>query len=187
MRQGVSLNQLLNLKLEAKVHRIISLTKSSVSIIRIRDLEELQNIKFMFDEWIKRRSLQREIRFLEKDKFKLDELADKEEVLELDGKINSRLQRLDTIDTDRLVKKANQLGIETPYHKENWWWDDIDYVGAEDSRRYLTDMGKMGLSKLITEERRKNIEWWVKIVVTVLTALTGLVGSIIGVVSVLRK
>jgi hypothetical protein len=63
----------------------------------------------------------------------------------------------------------------------------LDYVGVDDFRHYLTDIGKAGVSKLIREEKRKNIEWRVKIIITILTALTGLIGSTIGVLSVLKK
>ncbi|CAN5363106.1 hypothetical protein BH20ACI1_BH20ACI1_01540 [soil metagenome] len=141
----------------------------------------------MFDERSKRRSLKREIVFLEKEKSKLDELTDKKELWALNAKVFECHQKLDAIDTDRLLKKAQQLGIEISPDKKNWWWDDFDDAGADNFRHYLTDIGKAGISKLIKEEKRENIEWWVKMFVAIITALTGLIGSIIGVVAVLRK
>jgi predicted nuclease with TOPRIM domain len=68
----------------------------------------------MFDEWRKRSILQREINALEKDKSKLDEIVNKEEVSKLNTKMSSLLQKLDIIATDRLLEKANQLGLEIP-------------------------------------------------------------------------
>ena len=141
----------------------------------------------MFDEWRERRSLQREINLLEKEESTLDGLADQEKLAKLHIKLSGRQLRLAVIDTDRLLRKVRQLGIELPSKKDSWWWDDMDYAGPDDYRSYLTDIGKAGVSKLIREERKKNIEWWIKIVVTIITALTGLVGSLIGVLSVLNK
>lgn len=142
----------------------------------------------MFEEWRKRRILQKEISFLEKKKIKLGELNNNDDELwELNTQIDKCQQKLNTIDTNRLVNKVNQLGIEIPSDKENWWWDDLNYVGVDHFRSYLTDVGKAGISKLIREERRKNIQWWVNIIITIFTALTGLIGSIIGVISVLRN
>lgn len=141
----------------------------------------------MFDEWRERRSLQREITLLQKEESTLDGLLDQEKLAKLHIKVSGRQLRLAVIDTDRLLMKVRQLGIELPSKKDSWWWDDLDYAGPDDYRSYLTDIGKAGVSKLIRDERRKNIEWWVKIIVTVITALTGLVGSLIGVLSVLNK
>lgn len=141
----------------------------------------------MFREWKEARSLKREISLLQKQQFRLDPLADQEKKAKLAIRISDRQQRLAAIDTDRIFLKVRKLGIELPSGKDSWWWDDMDYVGPDDSRSYLTNIGKAAVSKLIREERRKNIEWWVKIIVTVITALTGLVGALIGVFSLLKK
>jgi hypothetical protein len=141
----------------------------------------------MFDEWRERRNLQREINVLQREESALDGLPDQKTLAMLHVKLSGRRLRLAVIDTDRLLRKVRQLGIDLPAKKDSWWWDDMDYVDFDDSRSYLTDIGKAAVSKLIREERRKNIEWWVKIVVTIIVALTGLVGSLIGVLSVLKK
>jgi hypothetical protein len=141
----------------------------------------------MLDEWRERRSLRREIKLLKQEESALDGLADQEKIAKLHIKLSGCQLRLAIIETDSLLRKVRKLSIELPPKKESWWWDDLDYVGPDDWRSYLTDIGKAGVSKLIREERKKNIEWWVKIVVTVITALTGLVGSLIGVLSVLNK
>jgi len=141
----------------------------------------------MFDEWREARALKREIDLLEKERLALDPVTNQQELTRIAIKISDRQQRLAVIDTDRILLKVRQLGIELPTGKESWWWDDMDYVGPDDYRSYLTDIGKSAVSKLIKEERRKNLEWWVKIVVTLITALTGLVGALIGVFSLLKK
>lgn len=140
----------------------------------------------MFDEWRERRRLKREIGLLEKEQSELDNVADKERLSETYTKIRKHYQRLSGINTDNLMKQVHHYGIELP-KKHEWWWDDFDYEGADNFRSYLTDIGIAYVSKLIQKKRRKNTEWWVKIIVTVLTALTVLAGSIIGVLAILKK
>lgn len=74
------------------------------------------------------------------------------------------------------------MGIEIP-KKEEWWLDNSEYVDSLnlDSQimddftvRWLTKTGRLMVAKLIKEERKRNIEWWVKIVKPVLVALISL-------------
>lgn len=90
--------------------------------------------------------------------------------------------------TDDLIAKAQSYGIELPLPsaKKHWWWDDIDYAG-NDFRNYLTDTGKAGAKKLIQEEWRKSVTWWIATFISILTALTGLVGAIIGAIALWKK
>jgi lipopolysaccharide export LptBFGC system permease protein LptF len=153
----------------------------------------------MFDEFRERRNLRnlrREISVLEKKTAGWDWRAaewfgkDSEQAKEqekLQDKLYPLKQRLDAIETERLTKKARQLGIEIPSNR-TWWWDDLDYVSSPDEATfYLTDIGKAGVSKLIREERRKNIEWWVKTITPILGALISLLGLVIALISVSKK
>lgn len=140
----------------------------------------------MFDEWKKYRKLKREIILLEKEESTLGENTNPKEKSELYSKLGDRHRKLSAIETDKILSKVQKLGIELPTGKKHWWWDDIDYEG-EDFRNYLTDDGKAGVKKLIRNERRNSVDWWVKMIVSVLAALTGLIGSIIGVLAVLKK
>ena len=150
----------------------------------------------MFDEFRECRNLQREISVLEKKTAGWDWRAaewfgkDSEQTKEqekLQNKLYSLKQRLDAIETERLTKKALQLGIELLPNR-TWWWDDLDYVSSPDEATfYLTDIGKAGVSKIIREERRKNIEWWVKTITPILGALISLLGLVVALISVSKK
>ena len=98
----------------------------------------------MLDEWRERRSLQREINHLKRAESTLDGLVDQQKLATLHIKLSVRQQRLAVIDTDRLLRKVRELGIELPSNKDSWWWDDLDYVGPDEYRSYLTGIGKAG-------------------------------------------
>lgn len=153
----------------------------------------------MFDEFRDHRNLRklrREISVLEKktagwdwrvaEWFGKDSEQAKEQE-KLQNKLYPLKQRLDAIETERLTKKARQLGIEIPSTR-TWWWDDLDYVSSPgEATFYLTDIGKAGVSKLIREEKRKNIEWWVKTITPILGALISLLGIVVALISVSKK
>ncbi|HEX8475041.1 MAG TPA: hypothetical protein VF666_13510 [Pyrinomonadaceae bacterium] len=150
----------------------------------------------MFSEWRERRKLRREISALKKKTAGWDWRADDwfgkdseqaQEQKKLRNKLYPLKERLDAIETERLTKKAHRLGIELPSNS-NWWWSDIEHVSSPDEATfYLTDIGKAGVSKLIRDEKRKNIEWWVKTITPILGALISLLGLIVALVSVSRK
>jgi len=114
---------------------------------------------------------------------KLNKDTDSKAIAVIHNKIYKYNRRINVLETDKILDKAQSYGIELPKDKKHWWWDDIDYEG-ENFRSYLTDVGKAGVKKLIRDEKRLNVEWWVKIIVSIFAALTGLVGSIIGVLSI---
>jgi hypothetical protein len=126
------------------------------------------------------------ISLLESQLIKLDKDTDSKVIAVIKSKIYKYNRRINMLETDQILEKAESYGIELPKDKSRWWWDDIDYEG-ENFRSYLTEAGKAGVKKMIRDERRLTVEWWVKIIVGILAALTGLVGSIIGVLSVLKK
>lgn len=101
-------------------------------------------------------------------------------------------RELAELDTNQLVRKAGRRGIQIP-DNENWWREDETFEGREilngvyEGKFYLTEFGKAGVSRLIQDDRRKSIEWWVKILTPVLSALIALLGVIVALVSVSRK
>jgi len=149
----------------------------------------------MFDESRKRRKLRREISVLEKETVGWDWRSDEhfgedseqaKEQKNLRNELDSHRHRLDAIETERLMKKVRRLGIELP-SKNNWWWDNLDQAGADDYHSYLTDVGKAGVSKLIREERRKSIEWWVKIIAPLLPPVISIIGLLVALLTVIRR
>ena len=96
-------------------------------------------------------------------------------------------------ETAELEREALRLGIDIPRHA-SWWWDDSEQFRGVPSDQmedlvsyYLTKQGRAGVRRLIREEKRKNIEWWLKVVGSVITLITGLVGTLIGLFAVLRN
>lgn len=153
----------------------------------------------MFDEWKKQRELRRRINSLKEretiSRARTDSNSPKynpEAKLEVHGyEIGSLQRQLAELETDRLVRKARWLGVEIP-QKEGWWWEDETFEGevingVYRGRFYLTEFGKVGVYKLIKEERRKSIDWWVKIITPILSALIALLGLIVAIISLSRK
>ncbi len=153
----------------------------------------------MFDEWKKRRELQARINSLKEREVTSRARTDSnspeynpDATPELHGyEIGSLQRQLADLETDRLVRKARRLGIEIP-QKESWWWEDETFEGevingVHEGKFYLTEFGKAGVYKLIKEERRKSIEWWVKITTPMLSALIALLGLIVAIISLSRK
>ncbi len=148
----------------------------------------------MLDSWKENRMLKRKKADLEKQKAGLikdfvpefeGDNPNSKELSRLSLKLYECNRRINTIETERLLRKATKLGIDFP-DKPGWWWNDIDDEGVN-YRNYLTDSGEAGVLRLIREERRKSVEWWVKIIGGVITLLTGLAGSIIGIIAILKK
>jgi hypothetical protein len=103
--------------------------------------------------------------------------------------------RLEVFQSDVLLNKAQRLGIEVP-RTHDWWYDDYDeqnYQGVPAHilddliNRWLSPKGRIMVAKLIRDERRKNIEWWVKIAAPLIGALISLLGLIVALVTVSRR
>jgi hypothetical protein len=158
----------------------------------------------MFDEWRERRELRKKITSLRKKEAKFrakmdgsfaddsDESKPETIPISVSYKLSSSVIQLDKLESERLLRKANSLGIEFP-KASDWWWEDDDAGKFSpdgetwEGKYYLTDIGKAGVSKLIREERRKNVEWWVKIITPILSAIIALLGLIVALVSVSKK
>lgn len=148
----------------------------------------------MFETWKKRRELKYKIKEAERELDALDafsavskDLAVKSRFFELKETIRCSHNKLWEIQTEKLLSKVTKRGIELPKDKKHWWWNDLDYVDPDDVTYYLTDIGQAGVAKILRDERKKNIEWWAKIVGTFITLLTGLAGAIIGILAIIYK
>mgnify|MGYP003580614802 CR=1 FL=1 len=86
------------------------------------------------------------------------------------------------IESGFLLLKAHSLGIEYPTQEDNpkWWNSNV-------ADAWLSEHGQIRLNKLIKDERRKNIEWWVKVITPLLGALISLMGLVIALITVLKK
>ena len=112
------------------------------------------------------------------------ELTNRSEWLRTEGRVTAELKR-----------EATQLGIDIPKTPDWWWENEEDYgnMSVQDiellreDNIYLTELGKASVSKLIRDEKRKNIEWWLRVVGALIVLITGLLGALIGVLAFLKK
>lgn len=111
---------------------------------------------------------------------------DLETLMEIQREIHRGEQELLILESEALFRKAERYAIEIPL-TPSWWWDDsVSGLPPEDVSRYLTKVGQVGVKKLIRDERRNNIEWWLKVAGLFITLLTGLLGTLIGVIALLK-
>jgi hypothetical protein len=94
--------------------------------------------------------------------------------------------------TDRLTSELLRRGIEPPRGHGMWWDDSEDHGGTIEeieaaTRVYLNHKGEAAARRLIREDKRRNIEWWVKVVGSIAALITGLLGALIGVIALLKR
>lgn len=112
------------------------------------------------------------------------EQPNNDERLKLQRERDSLRYQLIIFESNLLTRKALRLGIEIPKNPE-WWDNDFENgMPPEAVTRWLNYKGRIGAAKLIREERRKNIEWWAKIIIPFIAAITGIIGAITGLVAV---
>src|SRR5439155_16455021 len=73
------------------------------------------------------------------------------------------------------------------------WWDDMEDHGGTiqeieaATNFYLTEKGEAAAKRLIREDKRRNAEWWIKMISSIVAFVTGLLGALIGVIAVLKR
>jgi len=110
----------------------------------------------------------------------------------IDSILNEQAQCLDPLelelnglDTMELYRQARELGIKLPTDQPTWWRKDEDEYGQTYS--HLSEVGRIGVSKLIREEKFQNAERWIKLITPIVSALTGLLGALIGILAVVFR
>jgi len=96
----------------------------------------------------------------------------------------------DTFESNVIISKAQRLAIEVPTAdtKPSWWDNDSDdNMPSDATSQWLSEIGRTGVSKMIKEERRRDIEWWVKILTPLLATLITLLSLVIALISVSKK
>jgi hypothetical protein len=104
--------------------------------------------------------------------------------LVLSQELGYREMELERFESNLLINEARKLAIKIPSEHSDWWIEDKGNVPVT---RWLSLTGQLGVSKLIKDERRKSIEWWVKIITPLLGALISILGLIVALVSISRK
>lgn len=98
----------------------------------------------------------------------------------------------EAVETDVLIAELQRRGIPLPNGSEFWFDDLEEQSGTSEelelsTRSYLTSAGKAEANLQIKLDRRRNVEWWVKIIGQVGALLTGLLGALIGLLAIMRK
>lgn len=138
-----------------------------------------------FVEWRKRRALRREIR-------RLDDEFDKEvQAAHVNEKLNiysrwdfetgwSRAE-LGGLETRRLARRVEARGLDIPRDDASW-----EHHRDTDTK-YLTDAARARLRRMIRQDFRDSVKWWVDILAPLLGALTGIIGALIGLLALWRQ
>ena len=147
----------------------------------------------MFAERRRRRELISQITEVKGQLMLLNDLNDRHEWQreELRSNLFQLTQGLDTFESNLVMRNARRLALEIPSHDEQptWWTDNSGdpTVPPNSISRWLSATGRVRVSKLVQEERRKSVEWWVKIVAPILAALISLMGLLVALITVLRN
>jgi len=95
-------------------------------------------------------------------------------------------------ETDALIAELQRRGIPLPKGSQ-FWFDDLEEQSGTleeiefSTRSYFTPAGKYEANHQIRVDKRKNAEWWIKIIGQLGALITGLLGALIGVLAFLKK
>lgn len=103
-------------------------------------------------------------------------------------------RNLEQFESRLLVKEAHRRGLVISKDADWWTNDRLDYEGHGFEEQFINDMyttwlseiGQAMVTRLIADDRKKNIEWWMKIVIPLLTLMISLMGLIVALVTVAR-
>jgi hypothetical protein len=88
-------------------------------------------------------------------------------------------KRLEQFESGLLVKEAHRRGLVISKDADWWSSDRGDYEGHGWDEQFIKDMtatwlsesGRAIVRRLIAEDRKKNIEWWFRIIMPLLSVL----------------
>ena len=90
-----------------------------------------------------------------------------------------RLKYLWLNETDKLLEQAKHYDLECS--NRDWYVERDDAEGFE----ILTASAQRELRRLIKQEKRANIEWWVRTIIPIITVLVALAGILLALLSFL--
>jgi hypothetical protein len=150
----------------------------------------------------RRQDLQREISLILqmreelRAKQRLDPSTETEmELINLRAPLKGVQKQLGEFESKLLIDEARRRGISIPKEPDWWSTDRGDYEGHGWQEQFVVDMstcwlsetGRAMVTRLIKDDRKKNIEWWVKMVAPLLAALISLMGLVVALVTVARR
>ena len=145
----------------------------------------------MADDWKKRREYRTKIAANEKALALLrnENDPDYERRKKLQQTLAKQRENFEIFESGCVIKKARKRAIDIPSRRErpHWWKDDQDELGSLPEyavTHWLSETGRIGVLKLIQQERRADIEWWAKLLGGLIGSVTALLGVIVALVSV---
>lgn len=115
------------------------------------------------------------------------------ELINLRAPLKGVQRQLEQFESKLLIDEARRRGIAIP--KEPDWWntDRQEYEGhgeqfaSDMATSWLSETGRAMVTRLIRDDRKKNVEWWIKIAAPLLAGLISLMGLVVALVTVARK
>jgi hypothetical protein len=98
----------------------------------------------------------------------------------------------EAVETETLIAELQRRGISPPCGSE-FWFDDVEEQSGTleeielSTRSYFTPAGKAEANHQIKLDRRRNVEWWIKIIGQIGVLLTGVLGALIGLLTIIKK
>jgi len=108
--------------------------------------------------------------------------SDQAEITKYETAFHELEIKIQKVESELLKIDAYYLGIEYPTKedKRDWWT-------SNETESWLSEKGLIHLNKLVKDEKRKNMEWWITIFASLIGALTGFVGAVIALVAILHE
>ena len=137
-----------------------------------------------FSDWRQKRQLQKEIDKIERDCRANLDLSQQDEASiyfqMVDSETYSLRRKLTWLQEKPIRRTAERLGIDI----DREWLEPFDHSEAITR---LSSSGEAKLRRLIRQQHRESVEWWVKLVTPIITVLTGLIAALVALLSFLRR
>jgi len=102
---------------------------------------------------------------------------------QLSGKLHRMQEHLEIFESNIVIRKAQKRALEIPDfgEKRGWWRHNFEQGMPDEAiQEWLTKKGVRGLRRMISQDRRKNFEWWwTKILIPALQALIPIIAMIL--------
>jgi hypothetical protein len=102
---------------------------------------------------------------------------------------------LEQFESRLLLKEALDRGIAVSRDSDWWSNDRKDYERPGQDGQFIDDMttvwlsetGRAMVTRLIRDDRKKNVEWWIKVITPLLGAAISILGLLIALITVSRR
>jgi len=107
----------------------------------------------------------------------LSRILEKQDDSDLREQMALYRRQLEEVESQLLIEKANGYGIDIP-PTADWWSEDVEHLSAK---------GRLMVGRLVQAEKRKNIEWWVKVISPFLSYVITILGLLLALLVVIGR